>query len=61
MSNEVAGSARGSFLEEDWDELILYVRSRQVIPVVGPELVTVEHEGARVPLTRWLAPRLAEQ
>ncbi len=46
---------------EDWDELLLYIQGRQVIPVVGPELMTVEHDGARMPLTRWLAPRLAEQ
>src|SRR6476660_1891221 len=45
---------------EEWDELLLYVQNRQIIPVVGPELVTVDHEGARIPLTRWLAPRLAE-
>jgi hypothetical protein len=45
--------------EESWAELLLYVQNRQVIPVVGPELVTVEEAGARVPLVRWLAPRLA--
>jgi hypothetical protein len=45
---------------EDWDELLLDIQNRQVIPIVGPELVTIEHDGARVPLTRWLAPRLAE-
>ena len=46
---------------EEWDELLLYIQNRQVIPVVGPELVTVECDGTRTPLTRWLAPRLAEQ
>ena len=48
------------FTDDDWDELLLYVRNKQVIPVVGPELVTVEDKGGQVPLTRWLAPRLAE-
>ena len=47
--------------DEDWDELLLYIQNRQVIPVVGPELVTVENEGAQMPLTTWLAPRLAQQ
>jgi hypothetical protein len=49
------------FTDEEWDELLLYVQNRQVIPVVGPELVTVECDGSRMPLTRWLAPRLTEQ
>lgn len=46
--------------EADWDDLLLYIQNRQVIPVVGPELVTIECDGARIPLTRWAAPRLAE-
>ena len=46
--------------DEDWDELLLYVQNKQVIPVVGPELVTVEDEGKQITLSRWLAPRLAE-
>jgi hypothetical protein len=49
------------FANEEWEELVLYIQNRQVIPVVGPELVTVESAGTRMPLTRWLAPRLAEQ
>ena len=47
--------------QEEWDELLLYVQNGQVIPVVGPEMVTVGHEGEQMPLTRWLAPRLAQQ
>jgi hypothetical protein len=47
--------------EESWAELLLYVQNRQVIPVVGPQLVSVEDDGARMPLNRWLAPRLAAQ
>ena len=49
------------FASEEWDELILYIQNRQVIPVVGPELVTIECDGTRMPLTRWLAPRLSGQ
>lgn len=57
----MSATASPAFLaEEDWQELLLYIQYRQVIPVVGPELVTVAHEGGRLPLTRWLAPRLAE-
>jgi hypothetical protein len=49
------------FASDEWDELVLYIQNRQVIPVVGPELITIECDGARILLTRWLAPRLAEQ
>ena len=27
-----------------WDELLTYVEAHSVIPVVGPELVVVEHQ-----------------
>jgi hypothetical protein len=47
--------------ENNWERLLISVQNRQVIPVVGPQLVTVEEHGVRVPLTRWLAPRLAAQ
>ena len=49
------------FANEEWDELLLYIQNRQVIPVVGPELVTIESDGSRTPLTRWLVPQLATQ
>jgi hypothetical protein len=26
--------------DENWDELLLYIHNRQVIPVIGPELLT---------------------
>ncbi len=45
-----------------WDELLTYVEARSVIPVVGPDLVIVDHDGRREPyyrlLTRQLAARL---
>jgi len=46
--------------EKDWNQLLQYIRNKQVIPIVGPGLVTVVDEGEELPLTRWLAPRLAE-
>jgi len=49
------------FANEDWDDLVVYIQNRQVIPVVGPELVTIECDGTRMPLTRWLAPQLSGQ
>ena len=49
------------FSSEEWDELVLYIQNRQVIPVVGPEVVTIECDGTRVPLFRWLATCLSKQ
>ncbi len=47
--------------ERDWRDLLRRVHHRQVIPVVGPSLVTVPDpaSGELVPLHRHLAPSLA--
>lgn len=42
-----------------WDELLTYIEAHSVIPVVGPELVIVEHDGRREPYYRLLARELA--
>ena len=42
-----------------WDNLMDYIEDRSVVPVIGPELVTVREGDADVPLYRWLAQRLA--
>lgn len=57
MHPELATSDR--FTPDEWNELLLYIQNRQVIPVVGPELVTVQQENESVSLSSWLAPRLA--
>lgn len=53
-----------AFLSDDeWRDLLRDVHARQVIPIVGPELVTVEDPttGTRLPLIRALAPALADK
>jgi hypothetical protein len=46
--------------EKAWNTLLIHIRHKRVIPVIGPELVTIaEPDGTRIPLYRWLAPRLA--
>jgi hypothetical protein len=47
--------------EEFWGELILFIEEGKVIPVIGPELVTVDDGGTQVPLYSWLARKLAER
>jgi hypothetical protein len=56
--------AMGSFLsEDDWRDLLREIHNRQVIPVVGPELVTVPDPNGtgQLPLYRALAPQLASR
>ena len=44
-----------------WEDLLLFVEEGKVIPVIGPELVTLEEGGSTVQLYHWLARRLAEE
>jgi hypothetical protein len=45
--------------DDFWDDLLGYLKDRVLIPVVGPELVTVPDGARRVRLTRLLAERFA--
>lgn len=45
--------------EDFWDNLLDYIQDGTVIPVIGPELVTVQDDGVDVSLYRWIAKRLA--
>jgi hypothetical protein len=47
--------------ERFWEDLLLFIEDGKVIPVVGPELVTVDEGGTATPLTRWVARRLAQR
>ena len=42
-----------------WDELLTYIEAHSVIPVIGPELVIVDHQGRLEPYYRLLARELA--
>lgn len=42
-----------------WDNLLDYIQDRTVVPVIGPELVTVREGDREVTLYRWVAQRLA--
>ena len=45
----------------DWEELLLYIRDRRVVPIVGRGLLTVEEGGEKLLLDQVLARRLADQ
>ena len=45
--------------ERFWEDLLLFIEEGKVIPVIGPELVTVRDGEQEVPLLGWLARHLA--
>jgi hypothetical protein len=53
---------KNTFLDDDgWDNLLRQIRLGQVIPLIGPNLVTARDEANKeVPLFRLLAPKLAK-
>lgn len=42
-----------------WNRLLRDIHNRQVLPIIGPGLVTVEDNGGHIPFTDWLAPDFA--
>jgi TIR domain-containing protein/SIR2-like protein len=51
----------GSWRQRTWDELLARIEDRQVVPIVGPDLVMVERAGTALPLERYVALELAAQ
>jgi hypothetical protein len=45
--------------EDFWDDILGHLKDRVLLPVVGPELVTVQDGGRRVSLSRLLGERVA--
>ncbi len=45
----------------DWDELVLFIKERQVIPIVGQELTLVPGEHGLIRVDRLVARKLAER
>ncbi len=45
----------------EWNPLITSIGQHNVIPVIGPELLTIELNGQRIPLYNHLAEQLAER
>jgi hypothetical protein len=48
--------------EEDfWDDLLTHVRGRVLVPVVGPDVTTINLGGVSQPFTEVVGQRLAER
>ncbi len=60
MSSVYRLETPGPSLDEDaWDDLLNFIEERRVIPIVGPELLTVETDTGPRLLYDWMAERLA--
>ncbi len=44
-----------------WDDLLLYLEQKQVIPIIGQDLLTIEIEGRNVNAYRLMAERFADE
>jgi len=51
--------ATDTFAEDTWEDLLNYIEERRVIPIVGPELLTVTTEAGPENLYTWPARTLA--
>ncbi|MDX2185367.1 MAG: toll/interleukin-1 receptor domain-containing protein [Opitutaceae bacterium] len=60
-SSVAPGVDASTFDDDAWDDLLNYIEEKRVIPIVGPELLSVEAETGPVNLYSWLAPRLAQR
>jgi len=47
--------------QDFWDDLLGHLKDRALLPVIGPELVTVLDGERRVALSQLLGERLAER
>src|SRR5690349_9989366 len=57
-SIESTAGTVAAFDDDAWEDLLNFVEERRVIPIVGPELVTVETEAGAENLYTWLARML---
>ena len=54
-------STHDEFDELFWEDLLAYVEEKRVIPIVGPDILSVVADGQEVPLYRFLARKLSER
>ena len=47
--------------EDIWDDVLAYIEEGTLVPVLGPDLLLVEHEERQVPLYRLVAEQLAKR
>ncbi len=54
-------AANGQAIQPVWDSLLEYIDDGSVIPIVGAELLQIQHAGQSKPLYGYVAERLAER
>lgn len=48
-----------SFDDDAWEDLLNFIEEKQVIPIIGPELLVVQTEAGPENLYAWIARSLA--
>src|SRR5688572_12797832 len=52
-------SVVATFDDDAWEDLLNFIEEKQVIPIVGPELIVVQTEAGPENLYAWIARSLA--
>lgn len=58
-SQSAPGTLDAAWGQQNWEELLDYIKQKTVIPIIGPDLVLVEREGKTVTLDLHVALELA--
>ncbi|MBI5768637.1 MAG: toll/interleukin-1 receptor domain-containing protein [Verrucomicrobia bacterium] len=58
-ADPLAAAPLASFDDDAWEDLLNFIEEKQVIPIVGPELVMVQTDAGSENLYAWLARTLA--
>jgi hypothetical protein len=59
LSNVLALPASATLDEDAWEDLLNFIEEKRVVPIVGPELLTVQTSSGPRLLHDWIAERLA--
>ena len=59
LAAESPVSAVSAFDDDAWEDLLNFIEEKQVIPIIGPELVVVQTEAGPENLYTWIARSLA--
>lgn len=59
LATERSASSVAEFDDDAWEDLLNFIEEKQVIPIIGPELVVVQTEAGPENLYAWIARTLA--
>ena len=59
--SESSEPPQDGFDELFWEDLLAYIEEKRVIPIIGPDILSVVVDGQEVPLYTFVAKKLAER